>query len=107
MKNYDGREKSLLRGAVKDMLPEPVAWRVKSLYPSTQNPNYVRELQRQAKEQLIRPHDELFALVDRVWLEDATGQDPAAVARLTRLGLERTLDLAMWMEIYHPDLRLP
>jgi len=89
------------------MLPDAVAWRVKSIYPSTQNPNYIRELQRQAKEQLIDSDNELFGLIDRAWLEDATGQDPAAVARLTRLGLERTLDLAMWMDIYRPDLRLP
>src|SRR5207244_6457618 len=41
LKTYDGMEKSLLRGAVKDMLPESVAWRPKSPYPSTQNPHYV------------------------------------------------------------------
>lgn len=40
MKTYDGMEKSLLHGAVKDMLPESVAWRPKSPYPSTQDPFY-------------------------------------------------------------------
>jgi asparagine synthase (glutamine-hydrolysing) len=40
MKTYDGREKSLLRGATRDVLPESVAQRVKSPYPSTQDPRY-------------------------------------------------------------------
>ena len=34
MKTYDGREKSLLRGAVRDVLPESVVRRVKSPYPT-------------------------------------------------------------------------
>lgn len=40
LKTYDGREKSLLRGAVKDMLPASVTWRPKSAYPSTQAPQH-------------------------------------------------------------------
>jgi asparagine synthase (glutamine-hydrolysing) len=32
LKTYDGREKSLLRGATQDVLPESVVWRVKSPY---------------------------------------------------------------------------
>jgi asparagine synthase (glutamine-hydrolysing) len=35
MKTFDGREKSLLRAATLDVLPESVAQRVKSPYPST------------------------------------------------------------------------
>ena len=35
MKTYDGREKSILRGAVRDVLPESVVQRVKSPYPTT------------------------------------------------------------------------
>ncbi|HEX6521300.1 MAG TPA: asparagine synthase (glutamine-hydrolyzing) [Streptosporangiaceae bacterium] len=107
LKTYDGREKSLLRGAVKDMLPESVAWRPKSPYPSTQDPYYLRELQQQAKELLTYRSHDVFELVNRGWLEDATGQDPAAMDRLTRLGLERTLDFAMWLDIYRPELKLP
>lgn len=35
LKTYDGREKSLLRGAARDVLPRSVIDRVKSPYPST------------------------------------------------------------------------
>jgi asparagine synthetase B (glutamine-hydrolysing) len=34
LKTYDGREKSLLRGAARDVLPQSVVDRVKSPYPS-------------------------------------------------------------------------
>ncbi|WP_369212131.1 asparagine synthase (glutamine-hydrolyzing) [Streptomyces flavofungini] len=107
MKTYDGREKSLLRGAMKGMLPQSVTWRPKSAYPSTQDPYYGEELQRQAKDLLSDRGHALFDLMDRRWLEGATGCDPATMDRLTRLGLERTLDLATWLEVYRPTLELP
>ncbi|HST47997.1 asparagine synthase (glutamine-hydrolyzing) [Jatrophihabitans sp.] len=107
MKTYDGREKSLLRGAVKDMLPESVAWRPKSPYPSTQDPYYLQELQNQGKELLARGEHQLFELIDRDWLTAATRCEPAGMERLTRLGLERTLDLGVWLDVYSPELRLP
>lgn len=106
MKNYDGKEKSLLRGAVKDMLPKSVAWRAKSAYPSTQDPYYTQELQEQGREILSDPNHAVFELVDRNWLAGAVLDDSAVLERLTRLGLERTLDLAMWLDLYRPDLDL-
>lgn len=39
-KDYKGREKGLLREAMKDYLPEEVLWRKKSPYPKTHNPSY-------------------------------------------------------------------
>ncbi|GAB3109546.1 asparagine synthase (glutamine-hydrolyzing) [Streptomyces calidiresistens] len=105
-KTYDGREKSLLRGAVRDVLPNSVALRPKSAYPSTQDPYYFTELQEQAKELLARRNHEVFLLIDRGWLETATGREAAGMDRLTRLGLERTLDFATWLDVYSPDLRL-
>ena len=107
LKTYDGREKSLLRGAAKDMLPASVAWRPKSPYPSTQDPYYARELQGQGRELLAARHHDVFELVDRDWLKGATDRGMSTMDRLTRLGLERTLDLAVWLDVYHPDLKLP
>src|ERR1700754_227824 len=43
-KTIDGREKSLLRAATADVLPQSVVQRVKSPYPSTQDPAYDRML---------------------------------------------------------------
>lgn len=40
MKDYQGREKGLLRYAVKDLLPEEIVYRKKSPYPKTFDPKY-------------------------------------------------------------------
>lgn len=42
MKNYQGREKGLLRQALKGVLPEEVLFRKKSPYPKTHNPLYTK-----------------------------------------------------------------
>lgn len=41
-KRFDGREKSLLRAATADLLPESVVQRVKSVFPSIQDSAYYR-----------------------------------------------------------------
>ncbi|OAF14068.1 asparagine synthetase B [Bradyrhizobium centrolobii] len=43
-KTFDKREKSLLRAATADLLPQSVAQRVKSVYPAIQDPTYDRML---------------------------------------------------------------
>jgi len=40
-KNYENREKGLLRKAMEHILPEEIAWRKKSPYPKTHNPAYL------------------------------------------------------------------
>ncbi|HEY1974207.1 MAG TPA: asparagine synthase (glutamine-hydrolyzing) [Pseudonocardia sp.] len=106
LKTYDGREKSLLRGATSDVLPQSVVDRVKSPYPSTQDPKYVDNLRRNAAEYLATPAHPVFDLVSRDWLTKAIQPDPTGVNHGTRNGLERTLDLALWLDIYHPALKL-
>ena len=65
LKTYDGREKSLLRDAARDVLPESVVKRVKSPYPSTYDPKYAAAIQEQCRDLLVRGDDVLFGLVDR------------------------------------------
>lgn len=84
LKTYDGREKSLLRGATRDVLPESVVQRVKSPYPSTSDPQYGAAIQAQAKDLLGSGPDTLFGLVDRAALEQLTRQDPAAFEPLDK-----------------------
>jgi asparagine synthase (glutamine-hydrolysing) len=104
MKTYDGREKSLLRGAVHDVLPESVLQRVKSPYPSTQDVLYVGDIQRQALELLAHPAHDVFGLVDGSWLAGAALTDPGTIDSAQRHGVERALDLAAWIEMYRPRL---
>jgi asparagine synthase (glutamine-hydrolysing) len=107
LKSYDGREKSLLRGAARDVLPESVVQRVKSPYPSTQDPHYVSAIQEQAAELLGERDHEVFALVSPTRLRAAVGQDPATIDPAKRQQLERTLDLAIWIDVYRPQIAVP
>jgi asparagine synthase (glutamine-hydrolysing) len=106
LKTFDGREKSLLRHATKHVLPESVAQRVKSPYPSTQDPGYAAALQQQVKEVLAEPGHSVFGLVDKAWAHQVSEVDPATMNPAARVGLDRLLDLYHWIEMYSPTLEL-
>ncbi|MFB9685733.1 asparagine synthase (glutamine-hydrolyzing) [Amycolatopsis plumensis] len=106
LKTFDGREKSLLRHATKHVLPDSVRDRVKSPYPSTQDPGYAAALQQQAKEVLAEPRHQVFDLVDRAWAHRASELDSATMDPAMRIGLDRLLDLYHWIEMYSPELQL-
>jgi asparagine synthase (glutamine-hydrolysing) len=105
LKTYDGREKSLLRGAARDVLPQSVVDRVKSPYPSTQDPGYTVKLQKNVQEYLSSPSHPVFDLVNRDWLAQAAEAE-AQITQASRHGLERALDLALWLDMYKPALKL-
>ncbi|MEU5059254.1 MULTISPECIES: asparagine synthase (glutamine-hydrolyzing) [unclassified Streptomyces] len=106
LKSFDGREKSLLREATADVLPKSVYDRVKSPYPSTQDPKYAVALQNHAKDLLARPSHRVFDLVDRERVTRAAHRDVPQITQASRRGLERTLDLALWLDLYNPELAL-
>jgi asparagine synthase (glutamine-hydrolysing) len=106
LKSFDGREKSLLRAASRDLLPQSVVERVKSPYPSTQDPRYFANLQRNAREYLATPDHPVFDIVNREWLAREVELDTPQIEQSGRTGLERTLDLALWLEMYKPSLKL-
>ncbi|MFK0295042.1 asparagine synthase (glutamine-hydrolyzing) [Streptomyces sp. NPDC090442] len=106
LKSFDGREKSLLREATADVLPRSVYDRVKSPYPSTQDPQYAVALQQHAKDLLARPSHQIFDIVDRGWLQRAADHEAPQITQASRRGLERTLDLALWLEMYSPTITL-
>jgi hypothetical protein len=97
LKTYDSREKSLLRGAARDVLPRSVAERAKSPYPSTQDPAYTVRLQENARPYLSNPAHPVFELVSRDWLAKAVTAE-AQITQASRRGLERALDLALWLD---------
>ena len=104
MKSYDGREKSLLRGAVRGILPESVVQRVKSRYPSTADPQYGAQIQAQARELLGNGDDTLFSVVDRHALENLTRINAESMGLLDRFRLERVLDLSVWIDLHQPSI---
>ena len=105
LKTFDGREKSLLRHAAADVLPKSVVERVKSPYPSTQDPKYAAVLQKQVA-QLVSDGDPALALCDQKWIDEAIKQDPAHIDTLARHTFERVLDMSVWFDIHHPTVKL-
>ncbi|MFD4563901.1 asparagine synthase (glutamine-hydrolyzing) [Streptomyces sp. NPDC058251] len=106
LKSFDGREKSLLREATADLIPRSVYDRVKSPYPSTQDPKYAIALQDHVKDLLASPSHPVFDLVDREAVQRAALRDTPQITQASRRGLERTLDLALWMDLYAPEVSL-
>jgi asparagine synthase (glutamine-hydrolysing) len=106
LKTFDGREKSLLRAATKDVLPKSVADRVKSPYPSTQDPKYGVALQNHGKDLLSDLGHPVFEIVSADWLRKAVVAEGPQIHQASRRGLERTLDLALWLDMYKPTIKL-
>jgi asparagine synthase (glutamine-hydrolysing) len=105
MKTFDGREKSLLRAATADLLPQSVVQRVKSPYPSTQDLRYVAAMQDQLRDLVAADHA-VLEIFDRRRLGAAAGIDPAAVTVLQRAMFEKALDIATWIDLRQPVLKL-
>jgi asparagine synthase (glutamine-hydrolysing) len=99
-KTFDGREKSLLRAATADLLPESVIQRVKSPYPSTQDAGYEQALRRQVAA-LLETERPVTPLLDpgaiRQRLATPTGANSGMAARMR---LEQVLALDAWLRDY-------
>lgn len=78
MKSWHGREKGILRLALKDVLPEDLLWRKKSAYPSMVNPQYTAALKQMLERILSDPGAPLRALVNVEKLRAALAAPPVA-----------------------------
>ena len=107
LKKFDGREKSLLRAFARELLPTSVINRVKTAYPSIRHPAYVAGLQRQASELGLDSGHAAFNIVNRQWLANVAERDTLAISERERNTLEWVLNLATWLQLYRPSLRLP
>ncbi len=102
MQTFDGREKSLLRAAAADVLPESVSRRVKSPYPSSQDPRYADILRARMRALLADGAAPVRDLLDLPGAEAAarsSGDD-------YRYGMEFVLALDSWLREYRVELAL-
>lgn len=110
MKRKNGVEKSLLRDALKDVLPEELLMRKKSPYPKTYDPKYEKLLKQKLSDILSRPDAPIHALVDakkaRCFMEAPAeygkpwfGQLMAAPQLLAYM-----LQINEWLERYQPKI---
>ncbi|WP_330180431.1 asparagine synthase (glutamine-hydrolyzing) [Nocardia sp. NBC_01503] len=95
LQTFDGREKSLLRAAVADLLPSSVTARVKAPYPITHDPAYGRALREQAADLLAAPAAPVWDYLDRNRLRDRLRRP--LTDRATRSGLDFTLNFDIWL----------
>ncbi|WP_043264783.1 asparagine synthase (glutamine-hydrolyzing) [Streptomyces sp. CT34] len=109
MKRVDGQEKSLLRAAVGDLLPEPVLNRRKSAYPTTQEAAYGDFVRSRFTELATDPGSAITSLLDVEATKavlSAEGAPSGAFAWVERASMEMMIQLETWITEYHVDLRL-
>ena len=106
LKTYDTKEKSLLRGAAADLLPQSVVDRRKVPYPTTQDPSYAMSLRNQCRDVLADGNHQVFDVVDRGALAAAVADDANLVDQASRREIERVLDLSIWVDTHRPSFAL-
>ncbi|MFC9859553.1 MULTISPECIES: asparagine synthase (glutamine-hydrolyzing) [unclassified Streptomyces] len=107
MKSFDGREKSLLRAAMKDLLPEAVAQRVKTPYPSIRADAYNRTLRERLADVVLTGSSPLAPLFSPRLGTRIRQDGPAALEEgMSRAALETTLQLDGWLRTYDVDITL-
>ncbi|MFE7465522.1 asparagine synthase (glutamine-hydrolyzing) [Streptomyces sp. NPDC057499] len=107
MKAFDGREKSLLRAATADLLPTSVLERVKTPYPTTQDPAYESGLRAEMSE-IVRDHDApVRPLLDLDRVRAVLDRPQGATSRsYDRGSLEMAIWLNRWLGSYDITLDL-
>ncbi len=107
MKTFDGREKSLLRAAVADLLPPSVVRRNKSPYPSPQDPRYEQVLRARLAQVVESPGSLTAQLLNLTRLRelvneplDSNGFGPH------RRAVESVLSIDDWLNRYPVHLAL-
>jgi asparagine synthase (glutamine-hydrolysing) len=106
LKTFDGREKSLLRAATRDVLPASIADRVKSPYPSTQDPGYEKAVRGDLADLLADQGAPVRRLIAPEKIRDAVDapSDSGTSLEVDRSQMENVLQLNAWMERYSPTL---
>ncbi|WP_163507016.1 asparagine synthase (glutamine-hydrolyzing) [Fodinicola acaciae] len=107
MQVFDGREKSVLRAAVADLLPKSVLERPKSPFPVSVDPAYAKVLRTELTELLEDPGAPAAALIDRPGAR-AVLDDPDSLANgwRSRANVEMLLQVNSWLRDYGIRLEL-
>ena len=107
-KDYLGKEKGLLRYAMKGILPEEVLWRKKSPYPKTFDPLYNQAVSSRLEALLSDANAPLFHLVDRQAAKELLTAEYAWPWYGQLMKVPQTicylLQIDAWLRMYHIDL---
>jgi asparagine synthase (glutamine-hydrolysing) len=98
MKTFDGKEKSILRAATRELLPQSIAERTKSPYPSTQDPAYEKAVRAEVAEVLEDGAHPAASLLNRKVIEDMLARPLGTSSpHHERAGLERARSISAWV----------
>lgn len=107
-KDWNGREKGLLREAMHDLLPEKVLYRKKSPYPKTHNPNFLAAVTEKLSAVLDNKNSILTELVKREELEKLLSHEDHIQWYGQLMNLPQTiaffLQLNCWLEKFNIKL---
>ena len=107
MKDYQGREKGLLRHAMKGLLPEKILYRKKSPYPKTFDPAYEQMVVSRLR-QLLEEPSPLWYLISREQAQTLISQDDPWpwYGQLMRRPqtIAYFLQLDFWLRYYHVEI---
>ena len=105
VKDMDGREKGLLRAAVRDLLPEEVRLRKKSPYPKTWHPAYLARLRDMLRERMADTGAPIWRMVKaEACAQLLTGESERpwyGQLMTTPQTIAYLLQLDFWMREYH------
>ncbi len=109
-KDYQGKEKGLLREAMRGVLPPEVLWRKKSPYPKTWNPDYLAAVSAELNTVLEDPAAPLLRVIRTDALERllASGTDNPVPWYGQLMTTPQTIawfvQLNHWLQTYHVEL---
>ena len=107
-KDWQGREKGLLRMAFDGFLPDSILWRKKSPYPKTFDPQYADLVRTAVRNLLDIPDAKMFQIIHRDAVESLFREEPAQPWYGQLMGLPQTfawlLQLHFWLTRYDPEL---
>lgn len=107
VKTFDGREKSLLRHATKDLLPESIVQRRKAPYPSTQDPEYDQAINRELSRIVADPNAPALPLlnIEAIRSHLARPVDTPYSMMQRSVYTETPVRLNAWMELHGVDVQ--
>lgn len=107
LKAFDGREKSILRAATKDVVPPSILSRQKSPYPSTQDLSYEAELRHQLTAIVDDPNNPVAPLLDRAAITDLLKTPLGEISPMyDRMGTKLVVGLNTWLDLYDVEVEI-
>ena len=104
-KNFQSREKGLLRYAMSGIIPDQILWRKKSPYPKTFDPLYMRIVKDRLNEVLLDGHEPIFQLIDQNELQNMVNEEPQWPWYGQLMKMPQTiafmLQINYWMKAYN------